>query len=585
MSIAEVRGPKAPRDPKKKDPFFYVMHGKGIYGSPQPDGRGIQFIYSNDGRIIDAARLSGNVTDEEMLNKLRSTDGFREMVKSIGVSVSAKMSKDPVRFVMQMYPKNPGEPATEISKEFVPDGMENTIDLDTVDWIDTDHEIGQMRFEFPKTGVQALADVRFYLNEGFTAPPQPMELMVDYKSDAYKEMISHSLMQEGNTIRISNLLKKAANGENITVGFIGGSITQGAGAIPIHEQCYPRIFADEFEKKFAKPGKVELVKAGVGGTPSELGMIRFERDVLRGTEKKPELIVIEFAVNDEGDETKGVCYESLVRKALDLPWKPAVVLLFAVFSHDWNLQERLSPVGRAYNLPMVSILDAVSPQFPKMPDEGRIVSKNQFFYDQYHPSNVGHRIMCDSLINLLEVVSKKADADAADDLYSEDGSIDLEKIAPAIGKDFEKVELIDKKELDALKDKYEITNLEEGSFNREDTDLQRVEMDSEIKPVPEFPYNWSHEEDSGEEPFKISLSCSKLLLVFKDSGLPNHGTAEVYVDGKKVRDANPLEVGWTHCNPVIIFNEQECKHHDIEIRMAKGMENKKFTILGFGVVK
>ncbi len=585
MSIAEVRGPKAPKDPKKKDPFFYVMHGKGIYGSPQPDGRGIQFIYSNDGRIIDAARLSGNVTDETILNNLRSTAGFREMVKSIGVSVSAKMSKEPVRFVMQMYPKNPGEPATEISKEFEPDGMENTIDLDTVDWVDTDREIGQMRFEFPKTGVQALADVRFYLNEGFTAPPQPKELMVDFKSDAYKEMISHSLIQEGNTIRLNNLLKKAAAGENVTVGFIGGSITQGAGAVPIHEKCYPRIFADEFESKFAKPGKVELVKAGVGGTPSELGMIRFERDVLRGTEKKPELIVIEFAVNDEGDETKGVCYESLVRKALALPWKPAVVLLFAVFSNDWNLQDRLSPVGRAYNLPMVSIMDAVSPQFPKMPDEGRIISKNQFFYDQYHPSNMGHKVMCDSLINLLEVVSKKERADAADDLYKEDGSIDLEKITPAIGKDFEKVELIDRKEFDRLEDKYEITNLEVGSFDKEDDNLQRVEMDSEIKPVAEFPYNWCHEEGAGEDPFRISLSCSKLLLVFKDSDLPSHGTAEVIVDGEKLKDANPLEVGWTHCNPVIIFNEDECKHHDIEIRMAKGMEDKKFTILGFGVVK
>lgn len=72
-----------------------------------------------------------------------------------------------------------------------------------------------------------------------------------------------------------------------------------------------------------------MIKAGVGGTPSELGMIRFDRDVLRG-EEQPDLVVIEFAVNDEGDETKGDCYESLVRKVLNLPWKPAVVLLFSV---------------------------------------------------------------------------------------------------------------------------------------------------------------------------------------------------------------------------------------------------------------
>lgn len=107
-------------------------------------------------------------------------------------------------------------------------------------------------------------------------------------------------------------------------------------------------------------------------------MIRFDRDVLR-EEERPDIVVIEFAVNDEGDETKGVCYESLVRKVLKLPWKPAVVLLFSVFANDWNLQERLRPVGDLYDLPMVSIRDAVTPQFSLKCGEGRILSKNQFF--------------------------------------------------------------------------------------------------------------------------------------------------------------------------------------------------------------
>ena len=144
-----------------------------------------------------------------------------------------------------------------------------------------------------------------------------------------------------------------------------------------------------------------MIKAGVGGTPSELGMIRFDRDVLRG-EEQPDLVVIEFAVNDEGDETKGDCYESLVRKVLNLPWKPAVVLLFSVFANDWNLQERLKPVGYCYDLPMVSIRDAVSPQFQMPKGQGRVLTKNQFFYDMFHPNNMGHTIMADCLQYLFE---------------------------------------------------------------------------------------------------------------------------------------------------------------------------------------
>ncbi|ADL33062.1 hypothetical protein bpr_I0314 [Butyrivibrio proteoclasticus B316] len=593
MDAVEVRGPKAPKDPIKKKPFFFIMQGKEIYGAPQPDGRGIQFIYESDGRLIDAARLSGNITDDYMLGLLKTTEGFRKMVHSIGVSVSGRVKEEKVRFVFQMYGATQSDPtSTQITLDFEMDGMERIIKMSDVDWKESDKEPGQIRFEFPTPGIQASVDVRFYLNNGFVAPIQPMESMVDFESKNYSDMISHSLMQMGNTARLEKVLQKAGKGEDVTLGFIGGSITQGAGAIPIHEKCYPRVFAENFEKKYANGGQVTLIKAGVGGTPSELGMVRFERDVLRGGVRKPDLIVIEFAVNDEGDETKGVCYESLVRKALALPWKPAVVLLFAVFSFDWNLQDRLGPVGVRYDIPMVSIMDAVTPQFNLLPEDGRVISKNQFFYDVYHPSNLGHQIMSDCLIHLMDEVNGKA--------TSLDTGIDeteLSKIQPIIGADFENVELIDRHELARLKKKYHISMLEEGSFNNIDKELQMVEMDTNIEPVPEFPYNWAHlpksvqNSDSASDEaidnasFKMKITCSKLLLLFKDSGSTVYGTAEVYVDDKKVMDADPLKVGWTHCNAVILFDENKSASHVIEIKMAPGMENKKFAILGFGVVE
>jgi lysophospholipase L1-like esterase len=586
MDTTEVRGPKAPKDPIKKKPFFFIMQGKEIFGAPQPDGRGIQFIYENDGRLINSARLSGNITDDYMLDLLKTTEGFRKMVHSIGVSVSGRIKDEKVRFVFQMYGETQTDPtSTQIVMDMEMDGMENVIRMSDVDWKKSDREPGQIRFEFANPGVQATVDVRFYLNSGFVAPIQPMDSLVDFNSDNYKNMIRKSLMQVGHPKRLENVLQKAGKGEDVTLGFIGGSITQGAGAIPIHEKSYARVFADRFEKKYCNGGKVELVKAGVGGTPSELGMCRFERDVLRNGEKKPDLIVIEFAVNDEGDETKGVCYESLVRKALALPWKPAVVLLFAVFSFDWNLQDRLGPVGVRYDIPMVSVMDAVTPQFTLLPEDGRVISKNQFFYDVYHPSNLGHQVMADCIINLMDEVNEK---------YSDVGYDEkpLDRIVPVIGGDFEKVELVDRNELDRVKKKYHINSLKEGCFDQIDKDLQMVEMDKEIEPVPEFPYNWSHQPKSDNSEatgsnsgFKMNLTCSKLLLLFKDSGNPAYGTAEVFVDGKKIMDADPLKVGWTHCNAVILFNEKETAGHVVEIKMAEGMENKKFTILGFGVVE
>ncbi len=575
MAETANRGPVAPKDPTKKRPFFYILKDKEIFGAPQPDGSFAHFLYMDMGRLTDAAKLTGNVTDEEMIENLTTRTGLQKMVHSIGVSVSCEKAAEKTRFLTEMYPNTPGEEVTVIEAELAMDGMETVIDLDGIDWKDGDRELGQMRFLFDKEGLCATADVRFYLNDGFEAPEQPEEVAVDFASEGYKKMIGNSLMQTGNTERLRKVLDKAASGEDVTLSFIGGSITQGAGAIPINEKCYARVFYEDFVKRYMKGGECTFVKAGVGGTPSELGMIRFERDVLRDGKCEPDLIVIEFAVNDEGDETQGVCYESLVRKALSLPWKPAVVLLFAVFSNDWNLQDRLSPVGKNYDLPMVSVLDAVSPQFPLMPKDGRVISKNQYFYDVYHPSNLGHQIMADCLSNLMDVVSAGA-------LPADQGKeISLAEITPVIGADFEQVELLDKKEMDALKEKYDIAEVAEGSFDQKDEDLQAVEMDKDIEMTPEFPHNWCHE--SGVEPFKMTITCKRLLLIFKDSAAASHGTAEVYVDGRKVMDADPHVNGWTHCNAVILVNETESRKREVLIKMKDGSEDKKFTILGFGV--
>ena len=52
------------------------------------------------------------------------------------------------------------------------------------------------------------------------------------------------------------------------------------------------------------------------------------------------------------------------------------------------------------------------------------------------------------------------------------------------------------------------------------------------------------------------------------------------VDGEITRTINAVEVGWNHCNAVIIYTDEEVKEHQVEVRMTDAA--KKFTILGFG---
>ena len=409
-----MNGPAAPKDPEQRRPYFYIMKDKDIFGSTQEDGRGIQFLYQSDGRLISSAKIVGNIEDEDMLKLLETVDGFRKLVHSIGVSVETENPKEQAEFIFQMYGKKDiYGGGTNLTLTLTGDGAEKRIYLSDADWQEDDNVPGQIKIILDTPEKLAKTSVRFYLNDGYEAPECVEEQAVDVNSEAYQQMIKNSLIQSGNMHRLGKAIARAKNGEDITVAYIGGSITQGAGATPINTECYSYKSFCRFADLTGAKENVHYVKAGVGGTPSELGMIRFDRDVRHG-EKDPDVVVVEFAVNDEGDETKGDCYESLVRKILKLDSKPAVILLFSVFADDYNLQDRLMPVGYQYDLPMISLKNAVTPQF--YDKENRIISKNQYFYDIYHPSNLGHTIMADCIANLFREVEKADFESVADNI-------------------------------------------------------------------------------------------------------------------------------------------------------------------------
>lgn len=571
-----MAGPIAPKDPEKKRAGFYIMRNKQVSGSAQPDGTGVQFIYLNDGRMISSARIVGNITDDAVLDLLATTEGFRRLVHSIGVSVEMDGADGKAVFEYQMYGKSDMYGSgTTLRMEVPADGMEYVLNLSDCDWSADDDIPGQIRFVFDEpqkdgAAAQAVVAVKFYLNDGFTAPEPEEEEQVDFACGEYQEMVRRSLVQTGNNARLKAAIERARQGEEVTIAFIGGSITQGAGAVPINTKCYAWQTFEGFCRLAGKgvDENVHYVKAGVGGTPSELGMIRYERDVCGDGAVAPDIVVVEFAVNDEGDETKGVCYESLVRKILAAKNRPAVILLFAVFANDWNLQERLCVVGERYQLPMVSTRDCVVEQFYRKAGAGRVVTKNQFFYDCFHPTNIGHRIMADGLLHLMQEVGKSP---------MDKDTLDLAAVPAVIGDAFEKVWLYDRSsESDA------VTIISAGDFVETDEELQGVERDRDLTHTKEFPYNWRH--IKGAEPFVMEVCCTGLVMVNKDSGAPDAGCAQVFVDGERVLFVDPKVNGWTHCNPLICFRDRERRTWRVEVRMQPGDEDKEFTILGFGVV-
>lgn len=93
---------------------------------------------------------------------------------------------------------------------------------------------------------------------------------------------------------LDNTFYKLNHDKKLTIGYFGGSITEGAGASDASKTSWRARVTDWFRQKRADAEVVEI-QAAIGGTGSDLGMYRCDVDLLS---KKPDLVFVEFAVND-----------------------------------------------------------------------------------------------------------------------------------------------------------------------------------------------------------------------------------------------------------------------------------------------
>lgn len=371
----------------------------------------------------------------------------------------------------------------------------------------------------------------------------------------YQDMLRDGEMNLGSNLRLKNVIRRAQAGEEITVALIGGSITEGAGASE-YKECYAVRFAQGFGKTYGVDGgkNVHLVNAGVGGTPSTFGLMRYEKDVVRRVKDPdglPDLVVIEFAVNDYEEPSVHRCYESLVKTVLQQPNSPAVILLFSVFPGGFNLQDALKKIGFTYDLMMVSVKNAAYSHV------GKQWTEKEFFFDQYHPTSLGHGVMADCL--LRAVADANALADSAED-------IDL-NVAPAYGTDF-----VGLRTIYAGEDNSDI-GLSRGGFVRDDTGSY-----SNLPVGRVCGMNFFHEIGCVKDPLTFTATFKNLLVAWRATNDSQFGAAVVVVDGQVVKTLKGGEGKWGQSEVVLAFDAKEAAEHTVEIRMADGNYGKRFTV-------
>ncbi len=216
----------------------------------------------------------------------------------------------------------------------------------------------------------------------------------------WQEICDRGIVNGGNLYRFGKLLARAEQGERLKVGFLGGSITQGSLA-STPQRCYAYLVYSWLKERFAD-AQWEYINAGIGATTSQFGAARVESDLLR---HEPDLVFLEYSVNDTNNEFFQETFEGVVRKILTAESasthvSPALFMFNNVQYNDGvNAEEVHNEIGRAYDLPIVTMKASIYGEIAA----GRLKAE-RITPDNLHPNDEGHKMVADVICNLLEKI-------------------------------------------------------------------------------------------------------------------------------------------------------------------------------------
>lgn len=354
-----------------------------------------------------------------------------------------------------------------------------------------------------------------------------------------EDMIRRAVVNPGNTARLADAMKRAQAGEKITIGTIGGSITQGTAASTTDER-YANRALQWWAKAFPK-AQLDFVNAGIGATDSYIGVHRVDADLLS---KKPDVVIVEFSVNDTDAALNLQTYDSLVRKILQAENHPAVILLFTTQEDGTSLQDTHMQIGSAYNLPMISYKNAVLPEI----EAGKFTWKD-ISPDNIHPNSVGHGIIGELLWSYFNSVYAKLD---------QIDTSDLTFTAPPVTRDlYAKGQLLDSKTL---------TPKTMQGFEQAEVSNQ-------------FPNDWTTKE-GGELTFEVTGSNIGVLYYKTVDG--KSGQYCVYVDDRLIQVLDgDFTGGWgNYAQAQQVYTSDTPSTHTVTIKQLEGTDLTQFTVLG-----
>ncbi|WP_372660802.1 SGNH/GDSL hydrolase family protein [Cohnella sp.] len=201
---------------------------------------------------------------------------------------------------------------------------------------------------------------------------------------------------------LPNTIDRLSRHEPLVVAFLGGSITEGAGASDANITSW-RALTEKYLRERLSEDQVTFINAGVGGTNSTFGAHRLQDHVLyRGA---VDLLFVEFSVNDDtSDREESIRgMEGIVRQCGRL--SPRTDICFLYTAADKNLSEELpfniaihEEVASYYDIPSINFAGPIYAQVKS----GRM-QWEELAPDRVHPNDTGYALYARYVRDFLEI--------------------------------------------------------------------------------------------------------------------------------------------------------------------------------------
>lgn len=216
---------------------------------------------------------------------------------------------------------------------------------------------------------------------------------------------------------LPNFFAKANAGDDLKIAYFGGSITAAKGW---------RVFTLEWLGKQFPNSKFTEINAAIGGTGSDLGVYRLDRDVLQ---HQPDLMFVEFAVNDGGAAPEKIwkAMEGIIRQTWERYPKCDICFVYTFrVGYEKELSQGLCPRAAAademlaehYGIPSINMAlrtvqlhnegKLIFKAAPDSPEAENAKVKGQIIFskDGVHPLEPGHRIYTEVIGDALKTWSE-----------------------------------------------------------------------------------------------------------------------------------------------------------------------------------